>query len=463
MRNAIVTACTLLAMVPQTGAAQISLDSAKVLFGNKQYATVIKPLVQLRATAKGDQQLTLDYMIAASYCRLPNATQRVNGQRAFDAMVRNYARDLSAEHKRHLMDERAKCSNGQSAASMMGARYVALVSRKGDRRATYNFAGGKQFMDVCGASPVGKRGISAENAIEGTRSLRVWPRSQLDSARAAAQTVLRDKLRSSGKVVARDGIVIATLGTQTTAQMDSMLSTIIRYRDFFASEYGLPIPDVVLQVYLAPSHEAMGALANEVHGLPLDNRLIGYSSLSDFSMVGIIPRTIYGTLMHELMHLLFRNHITAAAPWLDEGLAALYEVSTVRGGRVVGLPNWRGQILYRMGGPVYRLSELLGNDWSRFEGGEVSPEYQAMNQAYARYFVLYLQDKGKLADVVRAINSQPVLSYKSSANDLQVETMDGAAMQSLIARTLGVSPAALETDFRGWWERVKQVGWTPCS
>ena len=462
MRTATILLAALVLTLPQTGRAQASFDSVKVLFNQKQYAAVIKPLVQLRATAKGDQQLTIDYMIAAAHCRLPDAGQRARGQRAFDAMVRNYARDLSAEHKRHLLDERAKCGNGQSLSSGTGARYVALVSRKGDRRATYNFAGGKQFMDVCGASPVGKRGISAENAVEGTRSLPIWTRAQLEPARAAAQTLLRDKLRTRGNVVARDGIVITSLGTQSSAQLDSILDALVRYRDFFAREYGLPVPDTVLQVYLAPTLEGMSQLANELHGLPLDTRLIGYSSLSDFSMVGIIPRTIYGTLMHELMHLLFRNHVSAAAPWLDEGLAALYEVSQRRGDRVVGLPNWRGQILYRAGGPVWRLSELLGMDWSRFEGLETSPEDQARNQAYARYFVLYLQDKGKLADVVRAINSEPVLTYKSSEDDLQIITMDGTGMLALIANTLGVTPSALEADFRSWWKRVERVGWAPC-
>ena len=93
---------------------------------------------------------------------------------------------------------------------------------------------------------------------------------------------------------------------------------------------------------------------------------------------------------------------------------------------------------------------------------ETSPEDQARNQAYARYFVLYLQDKGKLADVVRAINTEPVLSYKSSEDDLQIITMDGTGMLALIANTLGMTPSALEADFRSWWKRVERVGWAPC-
>ena len=439
--------------------AQTPFDSLKALWTSQQYAQVIKPLVQLRTTAPIEQQLTIDYMIATSHCRLPDAAQRAKGRRAFDAMLLNHYRALSTAQQKQLREERDKCGASVPVNST-APRYVVMASRKGPARATYNYAGGKQYYNVC-AAPGGQRGIMTERTLEGTRSQPVWSRAQLDAARADVQALLRDTLRSQGNVRARDGIVVASIGSHNNAQLDTILDALIQYRDFYVREYGFPLPDTVLQVFLAPSGEDLVKVAKALHGLDLDPRLIGYSSLSDFTMIGIIPRTIYGTLMHELMHLLFRNNVPNAAPWLDEGLAALYEVSRTRGERVVGIPNWRGQILDR-GSWRPLLAQLLGLDWTEFEGyGQA--EGQARNHAFARYFVMYLQDKGKLPAVVRAVSTQPVLTYKASGDVVDVVTTSGKEMEELIARTLEMSVPQLNADFDAWLRTVRTVGWTPCN
>ena len=35
-----------------------------------------------------------------------------------------------------------------------------------------------------------------------------------------------------------------------------------------------------------------------------------------------------------------RNNFGDIPPWLDEGMASLYEVSEVSGNHILGLPNW---------------------------------------------------------------------------------------------------------------------------
>lgn len=465
MRRHLITAAALV-LLPAPALAQVGFDSLKTLWSNKQYATVIKPLVELRATAKAEQQLTIDYMIATSHCRLPDARQRAKGRLAFDAMLLYHYRSLTLAQQELLLAEREKCGAGQP-ANTSAVKFVSMNTRRGAARATYNYAGGKQYYDICGASPSGSRGeIAAEQAFEGTRSQPVWPRAQISGARDAALHLL-DSFSLQGSVAARDGIVITTLGAHTPAQLDTILGALIRYRDFYAAEYALTLPDAVLQVYLAPSDGTMSKLANTLHGLPLDKRLIGYSALSDFTLVGIIPRTIYGTLMHELMHVLFRNHVSNAAPWVDEGLAALYEVSRVRGGRVIGIPNWRGQILYnslRTGrlGRIPRLADLLELNWTNFEG-RGNRGQQAINHAAARYFVLYLQDKGSLAAVVQAVSKQPVLSYKAAADTIDVQAASGTAQLQTIAAIMNITPARLQADFDAWLGTVVRQGWAPCN
>jgi hypothetical protein len=455
--------------------AQLTLDSLKSLWQKKQYATVIRPLVDLRATSKAEDQLTIDYMIATSHCRLPDANQRAKGRLAFDAMLLYHYRSLSIEQQNQLLAERGKCGAGQP-ANPNAVRFVSMNTRRGEARATYNFAGGKQFTDVCRATPSGtapRYEVTREQPLQGTKSQPVFTHAQIDQARASVQQTMQTMGAARGKVRARDGIVLASLGTHTTVQLDSLLSTLLLYRDFYAREYGLIAPDTVVRVYLVPTQSAMTRLAAELHGFPPDTRLIGYSVLSDFTIVGIIPRAIFGTLMHELMHVLFRHKYPMAPPWLDEGLAALYEVSRVRGERVVGIPNWRGQVLHRtreMPAPrgvspelAYfpTLAELLDMNWTEYEGGGGSAQ-QATNHALARYFILYLQERGKLPQVVQAVGGIAPLEYHLRGDSINFVAMDGVRMYQTVANALGLQPAQLQADFDAWLAGVIKAGWEPC-
>ena len=74
---------------------------------------------------------------------------------------------------------------------------------------------------------------------------------------------------------------------------------------------------------------------------------IGYSFQPNMSRVAVIPSTTIGTLAHELFHLMVRNDFGDIPPWMDEGMAALYEVSRIRGTMIAGIPNWRGTVLER--------------------------------------------------------------------------------------------------------------------
>jgi hypothetical protein len=104
-----------------------------------------------------------------------------------------------------------------------------------------------------------------------------------------------------------------------------------------------------------------------------------------------------GPLLHELTHALMAFDFPDAAAWLSEGLASLHETSRIRQeGRestLEGLVNWRLEVLKGRirDGRLPPLERLVGVS-------SLHDEAEAMNYAQARYFCMFLQRKGVLAD-----------------------------------------------------------------
>jgi hypothetical protein len=79
--------------------------------------------------------------------------------------------------------------------------------------------------------------------------------------------------------------------------------------------------------------------------------------------------------------------------WLNEGLGSLYEQSSSRDSRIVGLTNWRLAGLQRAigRGEVPTFGELCSTTTNQFYRADPGTNY-----AQARYLCYYLQEKGLL-------------------------------------------------------------------
>lgn len=104
-----------------------------------------------------------------------------------------------------------------------------------------------------------------------------------------------------------------------------------------------------------------------------------------------------GTLVHELTHALLAFDFPTAPDWFNEGLASLHEQCEIRpdGHGLDGQVNWRLKILKQAlaDGSLRRLDAMMtdGNFRRR----------ESVNYAQARYFCLYLQQRGLLATYYR--------------------------------------------------------------
>jgi hypothetical protein len=99
-----------------------------------------------------------------------------------------------------------------------------------------------------------------------------------------------------------------------------------------------------------------------------------------------------GTLVHELTHALIAPDFPNVPDWFNEGLASLYEQSSLGPDTITGHENWRLPALQKaiQSGKLRPLAELIADDDFR------NNERVGLNYAQARYLMFYLQEKGQL-------------------------------------------------------------------
>ena len=121
----------------------------------------------------------------------------------------------------------------------------------------------------------------------------------------------------------------------------------------------------------------------------------GYFRPWDRTMVMNIS-TGGGTLVHELTHALIVYDFPDVPTWLNEGLGSLHEQCGIKDDRIVGHVNWRLPGLRKAiaAGTLRPLKELVTK--RDFRG-----RLRGLNYAQARYFVMYMQEKGVLLKFYR--------------------------------------------------------------
>lgn len=142
-----------------------------------------------------------------------------------------------------------------------------------------------------------------------------------------------------------------------------------------------------------------------------------------------------GTLLHELTHALVDFDFPDIPDWFNEGLASLHEQSRFRAGddgpAIEGLVNWRLKGLQEVAraGQLGSLARLLESPYFRGRG-------EGTNYAQARYFCLYMQQRGVLQDFYRTFR--------------QCHADDPRGLQTLAKVFPGVSIEELDIAFQQW-------------
>jgi hypothetical protein len=159
------------------------------------------------------------------------------------------------------------------------------------------------------------------------------------------------------------------------------------YNDYFTAK-----PTELVTIFLFKDDNSYRYWAEQLYGDNDDLSPYGYYKPSKKAMLMNIA-TGSGTLIHELTHSLVRYDFPDIPSWFNEGLGSLYERCSFQNNEIKGHVNWRLPTLVKAinNNKYAPLKSLMSTDEEKFYGEE-----SGLNYSQARYFCMYLQEKGVL-------------------------------------------------------------------
>lgn len=415
----------------------------------KEYQSAYDSLMVFRREPYG-RRAEVDYMLATSACRL-------QGHQAWGAEVLEwlpYGYPLDSAAQTIVAAERRLCAAalaGGALSAVPGQTPQALVSAG-------MTAIGKTFYWAGRDIPVNSYPARKERDIKLSELDRRMAATRSPEATSEVLRLLASNDLGDARAVRSKHFILASLAGHDPSRLREIAADLEAYLAFLIAKYGMPIPDYAITVYLLPSVADLRKLAQNLHGLDVSPATIGYSFVEDRSVVGVIPSDRIGTLYHELFHLVVRANFGDIPQWLDEGMAALYEVSSHRCGQVYGEPNWRGRVLQELESFRPSVAQLISASWfppdmpGRYEASTADHKEirrQAAIMATARYLALYLQETGQLVGLYTA--------FRDRENTGSAESIPAQSAR-LVDVALGQSVAELDARFWSWFEELDSDG-----
>ncbi len=213
------------------------------------------------------------------------------------------------------------------------------------------------------------------------------------------------------------------ISDESAERMNSRAEHTIRWATAKLKEAYFPDdPKQILDVWLFKDKTSYDANTVRLFGSK-PSTPYGYYSSTDGALVMNIA-TGGGTLVHEIVHPFMESNFPQCPAWLNEGLGSLYEQSSSRNGRIVGLTNWRLAGLQRAieRDEVPTFGELCSTTTQQFYHADPGTNY-----AQARYLCYYLQEKNLLRKFYHqfvADHKQDPTGYQTLKKTLGIEDMD---------------------------------------
>ncbi len=238
-----------------------------------------------------------------------------------------------------------------------------------------------------------------------------------------AQHIMRLKSRLPNKeftVLIEHPFVV--IGDQEPQQVNRWAEQTIRWATTrLKKQYFRKDPNQILDIWLFKDKASYEANTLRLFGSK-PSTPYGYYSSTDGALVMNIA-TGGGTLVHEIVHPFIEANFAACPAWFNEGLGSLYEQSTSRNERIMGLTNWRLAGLQKAikRNAVPSFATLCGTTTHQFYRQDPGTNY-----AQARYLCYYLQEKNLLGkfyhDFVANHKTDPG-GYKTLQDTLGVTDM----------------------------------------
>jgi len=435
------------ALVMPTGAAaeDVLFEEGLAAWEAGEYAIAYDKLIEYR-NGPYDRRPEVDYILGTSGCRMPE--RHAWGHDVLDWML--YAYPLTEDSRATIADERDRCKD-----EVMAGRTLRGIDKIVEERAATmtgfsdQFAWATEESDPITAYPLRRtRSISEEKL-----AARLIPLTDLAGAEALAAS-----LRPSARVLIHEHFLLIGDDGHSEEDLVSIGQTLEAFLRFLLGNYDIQPPAWFITVHLLPSPNDVRKLALKIHGLDASRRTVSYAFLEDASVAGAAQGDAAGVIMHELFHLLVRARFGDIPQWLDEGIGALYEAPGRRADDYFGLPNWRGRVLEELWSERPTINELIRSEWFLLDDPTAVPSTkevrtggrpesdnerrQAAMMAMARYFALYLDQRGELDKVFKGLRDRGFGELNGSAR---------AHAVAIVESTLGRTVADIDQDFTLWF------------
>jgi len=429
-------------LIVSTCSAQLKIDKQHFvdLLSQGRYGDCYHEAMELRKKEYG-KCCIVDYFIARALCA---DGHNKNAVVKYGAILKNYK--LSDANRRLITNEMTSCSTDNQATPTVST---------GINMKDFNMI---LAMKLPEAAVRGKMGniYNCKMPPQAVANMRDVSTAELESrlftADESAKAIKKYKsILNANYHVRTSGRFIFITHGNTILNNDQLAKTTEKLEktyNFFITEYSLRPPDKLLAVYLLPDKNIFRQTALLVHGIKVPDANIGYSNISDLSLVGISDATHIGTLCHELFHLMVRTDVGDVPPWMDEGIACIYETSRWNGDKLLGdVQNWRTDVLRKakqeMRNKIPHLREFINYTWEKFDGFEDNDIcVAAIDYAYGKHLMLYLQEQGKLPTLLTAVK-----------NRKEITDVDGMVTQTdieLFEQALNDNVDNVETKFNEW-------------
>ncbi|SMD32725.1 hypothetical protein SAMN04488029_1076 [Reichenbachiella faecimaris] len=424
--------------------AQIKIPKEKwtQLYEQGRYKDVYSEALSLRKKEYG-KSATVDFFIAKSLCA---GGQKDKSIEWFDYILKNYK--IEAESKKKIGNDRTSCARPNPSIADRGTFDLDILQTLASMEtpeSTSRGKGGSTSFD-CDKSP--ESFITKYKVSEEELQSRLFALNESNAAISKFQRILGPdyQVKQSGRfnlITYRD----PNFDNQKAQAVSQALQSAF---NFYVSYYSLRPPDKLLTVCLLPSKQKLQETALKLHGIQIPSANWGYSNIADLTLLGWADKDHIGTLIHELFHLMIRTDIGDAPPWLDEGIASLYEQSQWHDNYMAGtVKNWRTEVLrkaynsYELKSRIPRLKNFLMHDWDEFDGSKAGDICNvSINYAYGRNFIVYLQETQKLQMVFELMKSRTVIDpYYNLTTASSVE---------IVQRSFGLSIDEIENNFLKW-------------
>jgi hypothetical protein len=419
-----------LAMLLPSAQAQKKVDRQYFinLLNAGEYDKVFDSCTRLRKEVYG-KNAVVDYFIAKSLCL---DGYKDKSAYCFNCIIKNFK--LSGAKKSFIQEEITTCTApaAEEAATVAATPDFSYINNVSLPEASVGGKMGKVYDCFTQNQTMNLSSMVSAEELES----RLFTVNKKTAAIKKIKSIAdeRYKIDTGGRYV------FVTLKKYPLDSVSYAASQLEKAYRFFVSYYGLRAPDQLLTVYMLRDQNALRQTAKLVHGIILPDPNIGYSNLSDLSLLGIGDAKHLGTMYHELFHLVVRTDVGDIPAFLDEGLASLYSVSKWKNDTLLGdYRPWRLEELQEAKHATDKqlqippLDKLINYSWDEFDGVETKNVCQvAVNYALSNFIMIYLQEKKLLQQMVNAFKNRPFVPDDPANVKTNVQIFEAVVKDSII-------------------------------